>query len=122
MVTCPHCGSDRFTVGRPIRIWQTLEIDEVDDAGGFEVLDDELHDTLDEEPFEEAKCLACDRAIPLADLFPPPSDSAPTRQKKARRVRCTFCGDLVDVRTAHRHQGTWVGDDCCWDERLRSSE
>jgi hypothetical protein len=38
------------------------------------------------------------------------------------RVRCTFCGKMVPKRTAHRHQGKWVGDDCCWDERLRSTE
>ena len=48
-------------------------------------------------------------------------------QKKAQqranaRVRCKFCNELVPKKTAHRHQGKWVGDECCWDERLRSTE
>jgi hypothetical protein len=38
------------------------------------------------------------------------------------RVRCKFCSQLVPTATAHRHDGGWVGDACCWDERLRSSE
>lgn len=48
-------------------------------------------------------------------------------QKKAQRrakqrVRCKFCKNLVPKKTAHRHQGKWVGDACCWDERLRTTE
>jgi hypothetical protein len=37
-------------------------------------------------------------------------------------VLCRFCQRPVPARTAHRYQYGWVGDDCCWDERLRSSE
>lgn len=37
-------------------------------------------------------------------------------------VVCKFCRILVPRATAHRHQGKWVGDKCCWDERLRISE
>ena len=44
---------------------------------------------------------------------------APTVHK---RVRCRFCRALVPKETAHRHQKAWVGDACCWDERLRSTE
>ncbi|MEU7318374.1 hypothetical protein [Streptomyces sp. NPDC007083] len=33
-----------------------------------------------------------------------------------------FCRGDVLLATAHRHTGSWVGDTCCWDERLRSSE
>jgi len=36
-------------------------------------------------------------------------------------VRCQFCGKHVPSETAHRHDGAWVGE-CCWDERLRSTE
>jgi hypothetical protein len=37
-------------------------------------------------------------------------------------VQCKFCGADVLQAEAHRHQGEWVGDDCCWDERLRTTE
>jgi hypothetical protein len=35
---------------------------------------------------------------------------------------CKFCGHHCRASTAHRHDGGWVGDECCWDERLRSTE
>lgn len=41
--------------------------------------------------------------------------------KSVMAVVCTVCLRLTDVRTAHLHQGRWIGD-CCWDERLKSSE
>lgn len=37
-------------------------------------------------------------------------------------VCCKFCHKQTSETTAHLHDGGWVGDDCCWDERLRSSE
>jgi len=37
-------------------------------------------------------------------------------------VVCKFCHEHVPADTAHAHQGAWVGDKCCWEERLRSSE
>lgn len=37
-------------------------------------------------------------------------------------VNCKFCHKSVPIKTAHLHDGGYVGDDCCWDERLRSSE
>jgi hypothetical protein len=37
-------------------------------------------------------------------------------------VTCKFCHKEVDAKTAHLHQNEWVGDECCWDERLRSTE
>lgn len=39
-----------------------------------------------------------------------------------RTVICKFCHGQVLVTTAHFHDGGYVGDECCWDERLRSSE
>lgn len=48
--------------------------------------------------------------------------SDPGEEKTSRRVRCKFCKNLVPKATAHRHAGSWVGDECCWDERLRNSE
>jgi len=37
-------------------------------------------------------------------------------------VTCKLCGKEVPEKTAHRHGGGWVGDDCCWDERLRAGD
>lgn len=37
-------------------------------------------------------------------------------------VLCRFCQRQCSARTAHLYQGGWVGDECCWDGRLRSSE
>jgi len=42
--------------------------------------------------------------------------SVPTKK------RCSLCRKLCDGVLAHRHQGEWIGDECCWDERLRASE
>lgn len=37
-------------------------------------------------------------------------------------VECRFCQSQVPEATAHFHDGGWVGDECCWDERLRSGD
>ena len=37
-------------------------------------------------------------------------------------VECSLCGKQTPADTAHLHQGKWIGDDCCWDDRLKSSE
>ena len=37
-------------------------------------------------------------------------------------VRCSICGKLASASDAHVHQGGWIGDECCWEERLRRSE
>ena len=37
-------------------------------------------------------------------------------------IVCKFCDNEIDPATAHLHQGEWIGDECCWDERLKSSE
>ncbi len=37
-------------------------------------------------------------------------------------VTCCICGNETPKNTAHVHQGKWIGDNCCWDEQLRSSE
>ena len=37
-------------------------------------------------------------------------------------VPCSICGNHCLKKTAHLHQGKWIGDECCWDERLRASE
>jgi hypothetical protein len=40
----------------------------------------------------------------------------------AEVVECKLCERAALAATAHRHENGWVGDRCCWDERLRSTE
>jgi len=35
---------------------------------------------------------------------------------------CSVCDARVPASTAHLHQGNWIGDACCWDDRLKASE
>jgi len=37
-------------------------------------------------------------------------------------VGCKICGEWCNAETAHLHQDGYIGDECCWDERLKSSE
>jgi hypothetical protein len=37
-------------------------------------------------------------------------------------VTCSLCHAETPESTAHLHQGEWIGDSCCWDQRLRASE
>lgn len=41
---------------------------------------------------------------------------------KTGLIRCNMCDKFCDAKTAHLHQGKYIGNDCCWDERLRLSE
>lgn len=40
----------------------------------------------------------------------------------ASKVNCSICKKPCDPKTVHLHQDDFIGDECCWDERLRSSE
>lgn len=51
----------------------------------------------------------------LPNEFDDDEDELPT-------VACKFCEKRVPAATAHLHQGSWVGDECCWDERLKMTE
>lgn len=46
----------------------------------------------------------------------------PDASDEAIKVPCKLCSKQVDFKTAHLHQGAYVGDECCWDERLRATE
>ncbi|MHC4647802.1 MAG: hypothetical protein ACYTBJ_20255 [Planctomycetota bacterium] len=46
----------------------------------------------------------------------------PEDHEDFNNVDCKFCGVPTPAKTAHLHQGEFVGDDCCWDERLRVTE
>lgn len=63
------------------------------------------------------ECRACDCLTPadepVCDVC---GDEAST---VVNPVRCKLCGEQVDGDTAHLHGEGYVGDECCWDERLR---
>jgi hypothetical protein len=80
------------------------------------------------------RCVKCDATIPPEDVQLAPDEDErchdcadycddPDCAKCAdNAVRCSVCGAACAAQTAHLHQGKWIGDECCWDERLRSSE
>lgn len=35
---------------------------------------------------------------------------------------CSMCKQPCLTYNAHLHQGEYIGDECCWDERLRTTE
>lgn len=54
--------------------------------------------------------------------FSPAAPSCSASDAKPALVCCKFCHEMVAAATAHLHDGGWVGDACCWDERLRATE
>jgi hypothetical protein len=48
-------------------------------------------------------------------------DSFDYEEPEQELVLCRFCQRECPASTAHRHQSGWVGDECCWDERLRAT-
>ena len=62
----------------------------------------------------------------LADIAGRPARRGPdgrtAGRKGTRNATCSACGKPCDARKAHLHRGKLVGDECCWDERLRASE
>jgi len=35
---------------------------------------------------------------------------------------CSICHAPCNPVTAHLHQGEYIGDECCWDDRMKASE
>jgi hypothetical protein len=56
----------------------------------------------------------------------PMLSSKPNRRREPKMVICVLCGELCLAKTAHLHAGDdgdeWIGDECCWDDRLHASE
>jgi hypothetical protein len=48
------------------------------------------------------------------------------KRKEPKTVRCVICGQQCLLKNAHLHSGDdgdeWIGDECCWDDRLHASE
>lgn len=50
--------------------------------------------------------------------YPTPEEIAPL----VETVTCVLCGQQAQASRARPHRDAWVGDECCWDERLRATE
>lgn len=37
-------------------------------------------------------------------------------------TECSICHSAIRIKDAHLHQGKLIGDECCWDDRLKASE
>lgn len=62
-------------------------------------------------------------AIRHAKGEPDPNDQPepPDQELPDNMVTCKLCQKETPLAEAHRHQGGYVGE-CCWDERLRTTE
>lgn len=89
-----------------LKAWNSLTF-------GFVKLKEEALDNFPEtyeEQIEKLRNIAS-QALSVANYF-----------EKQSLVTCCVCKHECFVNTAHLHQGEYIGDECCWDERLKSSE
>ncbi|MDA8139788.1 MAG: hypothetical protein M0036_14150 [Desulfobacteraceae bacterium] len=49
-------------------------------------------------------------------------DCCDTYDEDADVMRCSLCNKPINPLTAHLHQGEYIGEECCWDDRLKASE
>lgn len=61
------------------------------------------------------------KEVLIPDDYEPDKTPMPSFPKVVGTVTCDICGELTSLGTAHLHQDEWVGE-CCWDDRLKSSE
>jgi len=73
------------------------------------------------EPFNPDTCPGCVCKKRMAECRRKLNASY-RRRHGQEHITCKLCGDDCDPDTAHLHEGRWIGDDCCWDERLKSTE
>lgn len=65
------------------------------------------------ETHEDADCVdEMETDYAITEVFADPEDWP----------RCSECGDGCNPQTAHNWQGKVIGDECCWDDRLKASE
>ena len=106
---CPECGGPVWgVVNQVTALVRRNEETGIYDWEGTTDLDTQC-DLLDESGREKLVCRDGHVwwSMPIAD-----EDT----------VVCRLCFKLCRAGTAHLHQGVWIGEECCWDERLRSSE
>ena len=73
--------------------------------------------------FDEATPLQVDEIDALIDEVNTVTETGATRlDPHIDEVRCSICKRWCSALKVHRHQDDFIGDECCWDERLRASE
>ena len=96
--------------------------DEIPDEAGDQALDETVHDIKSGEASDINNGGLKDQIEFILKSFGEREGEEEIRKKLELGVQCSVCKQWVDPKKAHRHQGGWIGDECCWDERLRSSE
>ena len=123
---CPKCGNDtldeKLTEAVVYTTLAVMAIDSQMNTAADYVENSDYHDEGELFGYQCTKCGATpidgQDSMTEEELFNFLSEN----QMLEEAVTCKFCKKLTGVRTAHVHQGEYIGDDCCWDERLRSSE
>jgi hypothetical protein len=106
MFHCPKCHNEEdFLVDATGTRVLTISCSK----GDYAFLDEEDVDVV----WTRVTCRACQHEMTDAQ--------AREAYEHAPRVLCFFCRARVPLCTAHIYQGGWVGDACCWDERLVST-
>lgn len=112
--------------------WETDDQwwDENGEAHGEKELQEAILAVLDEEEENEHSCPKCGCSMQESNISIGNIDGfrgetcldCGFTQVDPNTPICKFCNRHCPPATAHRHQEGWVGDECCWDERLRSTE
>jgi len=71
---------------------------------------------------ETPLCHSCRTAYEAGQASPGAAVVSQDEQEADETVVCSVCKQPCNKAAAHLHQGEWIGDECCWDERLRASE
>jgi hypothetical protein len=114
MIQCPKCHNDTDFAIDAVKyvtayVTQQKKDDDFYSAGDLEVDDIKEDNGAEWDDESGTRCLRCGHIAPLSAF-------------DADTVTCKFCEGECLALTAHLHRGAWVGDDCCWDERLRITE
>jgi hypothetical protein len=109
------------------RIYTTTtgeEIDlDADDVDEFEVSCDAASKRVGSAHAEQLRNGGTSCWCPTCDEVGPDSDPEwHPEQHFGEKVACYLCREPALAANAHPHQRQWIGDECCWNERLRSSE
>ena len=77
-----------------------------------------------DEPCAEEETFEMDEQVVSTPqtIDPNPLTTLRTPRDHSETVCCKFCQRQVPAHMAHWHDDGYVGDACCWDERLRASE
>jgi hypothetical protein len=120
MIRCPYCGNDEDFAIDAVE-YVTAYVHQIredeDDADGepgeLEVTDTKGASGTEWDDASACRCLCCQYTAALTTFDAPAVPDA--------QVQCKFCHQHSLARTAHLHQGSWVGDTCCWTEQLRTT-